>query len=376
MKILYHHRIASKDGQYVHIEELTNALMEQGHDIYFVCPKFMDEDDFGGEGGIAAKLKARLPGWFYEILELSYSFIIIYKLIVALIKFKPDFIYERYNLYQPVGVILAKLFRLPILLEVNAPLVEERIKYNRLSLPRFAKIIEHFTWRNATKILPVTQVLADIITTNAGLDGSKIHVIPNGINQNKVHLLQKSTKKEDDQSLIIGFIGFINPWHRLDRALEAIASVGNKEIRFICVGEGDIRPELEAQAKMLGIGDQVYFVGLVDRDQAFRYVSQFDIALQPSVTEYASPLKLFEYLAAGTLIIAPDMPNIREIVNEESALLFDPKSEDGFKSQLIKVLTSFDKLHRIQKAAQGLILDKQLTWQYNAKRVIAIANSI
>jgi glycosyltransferase involved in cell wall biosynthesis len=376
MKILYHHRIASKDGQYVHIEELTNALMEQGHDIHFVCPRFMDKDDFGGEGGIASKLKARLPGWFYEILELSYSLVIIYKLVVAIIKFKPDFIYERYNLYQPVGVILAKLFRLPILLEVNAPLADERIKHSGLALPRFAKIIEHFTWRNATKILPVTQVLARIIATNSGVESNKIHVIPNGINQNKIHLLQESTKKEGDLSLTIGFIGFINPWHRLDRALEAIAAVGNKDIRFICVGEGDIRPKLEAQAKALGIEEQVLFAGLVNREQAFQYVSQFDIALQPSVTEYASPLKLFEYLAAGTLIIAPDMPNIREIVNEESALLFDPKSEDGFKNQLMRALISSDELKEVQKAAQALIFDKQLTWQYNAKRVIDIANSI
>jgi glycosyltransferase involved in cell wall biosynthesis len=188
--------------------------------------------------------------------------------------------------------------------------------------------------------------------------------------------LQESTKKEGDLSLTIGFIGFINPWHRLDRALEAIAAVGNKDIRFICVGEGDIRPKLEAQAKALGIEEQVLFAGLVNREQAFQYVSQFDIALQPSVTEYASPLKLFEYLAAGTLIIAPDMPNIREIVNEESALLFDPKSEDGFKNQLMRALISSDELKEVQKAAQALIFDKQLTWQYNAKRVIDIANSI
>ena len=376
MKILYHHRVASKDGQYVHIEELTNALIEQGHEIHFVCPRFMDKDDFGGEGGIASRLKALLPGWFYEILELCYSLVIVCKLAIAIVKFKPDFIYERYNLYQPVGVILAKLFRLPILLEVNAPLADERMKYSRLSLPKLAKIIEHFTWRHATKLLPVTQVLGDIIVANSGVSRSKVYVIHNGINQNKIHILQDSSGKADKKTLTIGFIGFINPWHRLDRALEAIEAVGNKNVQFICVGEGDIRPELEAQAKRLGIEDQVQFTGLVSRQEAFEYVSKFDIALQPSVTEYASPLKLFEYLAAGTLIIAPDTPNIREIVDEESALLFDPKSDDDFKEQLIKALTSFNELCRLQKAAQALISDKQFTWQHNAERVINIADSI
>ena len=201
-------------------------------------------------------------------------------------------------------------------------------------------------------------------------------MIHNGINQNKIHILQDSSGKADKKTLTIGFIGFINPWHRLDRALEAIEAVGNKNVQFICVGEGDIRPELEAQAKRLGIEDQVQFTGLVSRQEAFEYVSKFDIALQPSVTEYASPLKLFEYLAAGTLIIAPDTPNIREIVDEESALLFDPKSDDDFKEQLIKALTSFNELCRLQKAAQALISDKQFTWQHNAERVINIADSI
>ena len=47
MKILYHHRIASKDGQFVHVEELTNALKEAGHEINFVSPGFTDDTDFG-----------------------------------------------------------------------------------------------------------------------------------------------------------------------------------------------------------------------------------------------------------------------------------------------------------------------------------------
>jgi glycosyltransferase involved in cell wall biosynthesis len=370
MKILYHHRIASKDGQYVHVEELTNAFLQAGHELLFVCPEFADKADFGDEGGIATKLKAKLPRSIYEILELGYSLLIAVKLIVAILKFKPDFIYERYNLYQPVGVIIARLFKLPILLEVNAPLVQERSKYSGLALPRFAKFIENFTWRKASFVLPVTQVLAQHVY-DAGVPEERVVVVPNGINEKVIAELDKrAAEREQSKDIVIGFTGFINPWHKLDKALDAIAQIGNKKIKFICVGEGDIRPQLEQQAKTLGIQDQVMFTGLVNREKVFDYVAQFDIALQPSVTEYASPLKLFEYLASASLVIAPDMPNIREILDETNSLLFKPDEPDDFKNKLVDALENFENYKSVRMAARAAIDQQGLTWQNNAERVI------
>ena len=180
MKILYHDRIASKDGQYVHIEELTKAFKEIGHTLVFVAPYYTNRANFGNDGGIVRNLKNNFPRSLYEILELSYSLVIVIKLIKTILINRPDFIYERYNLYQPAGVIIAKLFGIPLLLEVNAPLVDERSKYSGLSLRKLAKFIENFTWKRASLVLPVTQVLASIIQ-NTGVSADKIHVIHNGI---------------------------------------------------------------------------------------------------------------------------------------------------------------------------------------------------
>ncbi len=77
--------------------------------------------------------------------------------------------------------------------------------------------------------------------------------------------------------------------------------------------------------RRLGIASRVHFTGIVERDDVAKYVAAFDIALQPAVVAYASPLKLFEYLALGKAIVAPGQPNIREILtHEKNALLFDP----------------------------------------------------
>lgn len=372
LKVLYHHRIASKDGMYVHVEELTHAMLEKGVTLEFVCPGFNEKSEFGSEGGFAAKLRAKLPPALYELLELAYSLIVGFKLIRALLRFKPHFIYERYNLYQPVGVILARLFRKPILLEVNAPLADERKKHNGLKLYAFAKWIERFTWRQATYVLPVTDVLADYVRA-AGVPEDRIVVIPNGINQNVFERLPKVSPESTKSQIVIGFTGFINPWHRLDLALEAIAQHRDRDVRLICVGDGTILPQLKAKAQQLGIADKVEFTGLVTRDKIFDYVAQFDITLQPDVTAYASPLKLFEYLAVGSLVIAPRTRNILEILSDENALLFEPKNVDDFAAKLGQAIDEYEALMPLRQNAQNLIEQRGLTWQGNAERVLQLA---
>jgi len=372
MKILYHHRIASKDGMYVHVEELTNAMLEQGVDLHFVCPGFSHNAEFGSEGGFSAKLRARLPSAAYEVLELGYSLLIAIKLINAIIRFKPEVIYERYSLYQPAGVFVAKLFGIPLLLEVNAPLAEERKKHNRLRLYSLAKRIENYTWRNASWVLPVTNVLADYIRQSVAVE-DRIRVVANGVNKKVFDRLPEVKVKAPGTEIVIGFTGFINPWHRLDLALEAMAAHKDKNIKFVCVGEGDVRKELVLQSERLGIADQVKFTGLVGRDKVFDYVSTFDIALQPAVTDYASPLKLFEYLAVGSLVIAPRTENILEVINDASAILFENDNLLDFSEKLSDAIANYNELYPIRVKAQQLIEGRGLTWQKNAERIVALA---
>lgn len=375
MKILYHHRIASKDGQFVHVEELTNALIEQGHQLYFVAPKVNENADFGGDGGFVSKLKKALPKALYELLELSYSLWVFIKLVVAIIKFKPDVIYERYNLHQPAGVLAAKLFRLPLLLEINAPLVEERSKYSGLALQGFAKKIENFTWRTASHCLPVTDVLADYLR-KISIPESKITVIHNGVRQQFIDEMMLQDINSHKKEIVIGFTGFIHPWHGMDKALEAIAEHKELPLRLICVGDGNILSDLRQQAEQLGIADKVDFKGLVTRDKVLDYVKEFDIALQPDVTAYASPLKMFEYMAVGALIVAPKTPNIEEILSDDTAIFFDKGDKVAFKEALTTAITSYQALDEKRRAVKQSVLDKHFIWQKNARRVVDLAKEL
>ena len=126
MKILYHHRIKSKDGQAVHIEELIGALRRRGAEVVVACPEGFAQDPFGHDPKLLSRLKAGLPRSLYEILELGYNIPASFRLIKAWRRSGADVLYERYNLYLLAGVILKRLFGVPLLLEVNAPLARER----------------------------------------------------------------------------------------------------------------------------------------------------------------------------------------------------------------------------------------------------------
>lgn len=375
MKILYHHRTRSKDGQYVHIVELIHALRKSGHEVIVVAPAAMENAKFGDDAGVVATMKRFLPRFFYELLEFAYSLVAYRRLRSAVLAHRPDCLYERYNLFQPAGVWLKKRFGLPMLLEVNAPVFEERSKYGGISLRALARWSERYVWRGADFVLPVTAVLAERVRA-AGVSAARIAVIPNGINPEHfgraLPVDEAKAKLGLEHRLVLGFTGFIRDWHGLDRVVDFVADRGaDSGLHLLVVGDGPARESLQAQAKRRGIADRVTFTGIIERERVPAHVAAFDVALQPSVVPYASPLKLFEYLAMGRAIVAPASPNIMEVLSDgENAVLFDPDRTDGMVRALDRVCGDGELRRRIAEGARNTIAERGLTWDHNAERVI------
>jgi len=370
MKILYHHRIASKDGQYVHVEEIIKAFRQLGHEVIIVAPKIAENSEFGSDGGWVDVLKAKLPKAFYELLEFSYSFYAFLKLCKAIIKHKPDCIYERCNIFLPAGIWAKKLFKLPLQLEVNSPLYQERKKYGGIALDGLAKWSEIYAWRNADRVLPVTHVMARYIKA-VGVPEENISVIPNGVDTSIF-----KPKDADNRAvrfagkLVVGFVGFCREWHKLDQVLELLAKEQRNDVFFLLVGDGPVISELKAQAKTLGFEKQFEATGLVKREDMPYWLDQMDIALQPAVTPWASPLKMIEYLAKGLAIVAPDSDNIKELLDDKSALLFN-ENKLSLMLEKIHLLIENDSLRKeLSTNAAKTITQLNLSWEGNAQLII------
>lgn len=371
MRILYSHRIQSRDGQSVHVEELISAFREAGHEVLVVGPRFYEQSDFGGESATIARLRRLLPGLLGELAELAYNVPAWWRLRRAFRSFRPDFVYERCNLYFLAGALLARLDRATLLLEVNAPLAEERARFGGLRLRALAFALERWTWRSATRVLPVTRVLGDRLVA-AGVAEERIRVMPNGIVLDRFPPRAQPTRA---QGVVLGFVGFVRAWHGLDTVIDALEQQPEAAtLTLVVVGDGPVRMALEQQAERLGVAGRVRFTGLVAHDQVAGHVLGFDIALQPSVTAYASPLKIFDYMAAGCAIVAPDQPNIREILeHEHTALLFDPADPAAQWAAISRLLR--DPAYRLALGARAraTLIARDHTWRGNATRIAALA---
>jgi glycosyltransferase involved in cell wall biosynthesis len=371
MRILYSHRINSHDGQGVHVMELVRALRAAGHEVHLVGPSFFEQAEFGGESRLVAFARRLLPGVLSELAELAYNIPAYLKLKAAWRAQKPDFVYERCNLYFLTGAWLARRHKVPLFLEVNSPLADEREKHGGLRLPWLARRLERTTWRSATRVLPVTHVLADILAAN-GVDPARITVIPNGIDPAR---FPPRAAPASPAEITLGFVGFVRAWHGLDRVIEGMAGAAARS-RLIVVGEGPAVPDLQALATRLGIAHRVHFAGLVPPDQVGAYVRDFDIALQPSATPYASPLKIFDYMAAGCAIVGPDQPNIREILTHaKTALLFNPSAPGAMWESIKTLIADADLRRRLGEAARAHLERCDFTWAANASRVITLAQA-
>jgi glycosyltransferase involved in cell wall biosynthesis len=372
LKILYHHRIRSKDGQYVHIAELIQALRKLGHVVILVGPPAVEKAKFGDDAGVIAILKRFCPRFAYELMELAYAVMAYLRLRKAALAHQPDCLYERYNLFQPAGVWLKRRFNLPMLLEVNAPLFEERARHDGIALARFARWWERYTWRGADRVLVVTEVLAKRVES-AGVSRENIVVMSNGINLDEFSgELDKEQAKRQlglQGRLVLGFTGFLRDWHGLEKVIELLPGA-DAAWHLLVVGDGPARDSLEKRATALNVTNRLTITGVVGREQVAAHVAAFDIALQPAVVDYASPLKLFEYMALGRPIVAPAQPNIMEILTDgEDALLFDPRDPRGLGKAIERLCRDAGLRQRIGEAARRTIRSRRLTWTDNATRV-------
>lgn len=377
LKILYHHRVASMDGQAVHIQELIAALRARGHEVVVSSPSGAEDQEFGATNPMVNFLRRRLPRVLYEFAEILYSLRSYMHLAREINRHRPDVIYERYNLYVFAGIWCRRRYSLPLLLEVNAPIAEERSAYGGLAFPRLASRAQSYVWRRADRVLPVTQVLAGYVE-QAGVPVERIAVIGNGVDMARFTSRRDrdSAKRELglDKRVVLGFVGFVREWHGLDRILRWMhQSPSGRDVQFVIVGEGPARPALEQQAKDLGISARIHFVGLATRDEIPDWLAAFDIALQPAVVAYASPLKLFEYLAMGCAVVAPNQPNILEVLTDgENARLFEDADEPSLWSALDDLVGDPSLRQRLGDEARRTITARNLTWGANADRVIGL----
>jgi glycosyltransferase involved in cell wall biosynthesis len=152
-------------------------------------------------------------------------------------------------------------------------------------------------------------------------------------------------------ALVVGTIGRLSAQKGQRDLLAAAAQVTRdfQDVRFVLVGDGDLRPQLEAQAAALGLGDRIVFAG--HRTDMPAVLAAIDVVCISSTYE-GTPLALFEAMAAGKPIVSTAVDGCREVLSEEhTGLLTPPQDPDRLARALLRLRRDPDLRRRLGAAA-------------------------
>lgn len=379
LRILYHHRIRADDGQAVHVRELIAALRGRGHQVLECALVQKAAATRPGDGAASASRfwrRLRLPRAAVEVLEILYSGRGRARLLAAARGFHPDLVYERHALHCRAGLDVARRLGIPLLLEVNSPMCDEMARLGLLRFPRRARTTERAVLQGADRVLAVTRVLGELLVER-GARPDAVRIVPNGADPARYGPAARAAGGEVRRRLglpgdafLVGFVGYVRPWHRLDLMLQAMARPGLARVHLLLVGSGPALAELRAAAAGAGLGPRLHAVGEVPPELVPTHVLACDAALIAGINAYASPLKLFDSLAAGVPTLAPDQPNLREIlVPDDNGLLFRAGSADALAAALGALLADPQRAAAIGARGRQSLLQNRWTWDGNAERV-------
>jgi glycosyltransferase involved in cell wall biosynthesis len=369
MKISYisNSQIPSKTANSIHVMKMCQAFSRNGHDVTLLAPDniddYMDKEyDTYQYYGVSdcfdivkqPWLKVKGRGYIYAILAAFWAK-----------KNRTDLVYGR-NLF---GCLISSLLGIPVIFESHAP----DWKRSRISKMLFKQMINK---KKLIKIVVITKSLKKDLIENYPEKNVRVQVSPDGADPIS-H--QGSDIKLSDMGgkLNVGYVGHLYPGKGMEIINCLVRNCSNYNFHIIGGHDQDVMRWRERLSDCVN----VEFYGHVPHSMAEEYVVKMDVVLLPnqpvvSVTEkdeigkWTSPLKMFEYMAAGKPIIASDIPVLREILrNNINSILCKHDKIDEWVAALDSLCENKALAKMIATNAKKEFLTKY-TWAARAKRVI------
>jgi glycosyltransferase involved in cell wall biosynthesis len=378
-------------GASVHVRETVAALRGLGHVVKpflanLASPDGEARDDYTEMplGGGAADVLALLAqedaiGGSHLLKEwrsLQFAEYAQKLLMPELQAFRPDFIYERYALFAYAGLELARALKVPLLLEVNAPLAEEQATYRELVLRRTAERLEARIFRAADAVIVVSRELA-AYALRLGVPDDRIEVLPNGVNETLMDPAADGAAVRRrygiDGKRVVGFVGSLKPWHDLDTLLAAARLLHETDERYhlLVVGDGPRMDSIRSRAE-----PHVTCTGAVPYEHVPACLAALDVAVVPLARDghsYFSPLKLYEAMAVGRPVIGARIGEIADaIVEGQTGLLYAPGDAEDLARCVREVLDMPGAGAQLGIDARRWVVANR-TWGGNARRIGEVA---
>ena len=327
---------------------MCNAFASAGYKVTLAMQK---NDDFENnakefiyhtfEGGIDFEIKT----WNQKCKRLFLNRMLVKRSIVRIVKQnKPDMIFTR------------DAYILRSLIKFNVPLIYEshnaRLHTRHTILHKFLekRLLHVARSPNFQCLVSISESLSKY-WRQKGVPGKKLFAWHDGFDASlfKNHIDKNAAKSKLNLSVdktIVTYTGGLYP----SRDIENIVHLAKEfpDVHFLVIGGPEKNRQYFQKLSQKKAVSNVNFMGFVEHNLIPYYLYASDIllalwSLKVPTINYCSPLKVFEYMAAGRTIVAHDFPTIREVLeNEKDSILCEPDNFDSLKSALSKALIEQD----------------------------------
>jgi glycosyltransferase involved in cell wall biosynthesis len=347
-------------GASVHLRCLTAALSRAGHEVVVACRRLDGPNP--PPDAVEISVLPESPGeqreWLDELLRGR----------------RIDAVLERYSLESGPALAAARRFDIPFLLEVNAPLVDEAVRFRGLTDPEPLRKREHRLLRSADAVIVVSEALRRHAVAN-GAAPERVRVIPNGVDQ---EMFDRANGKAIRRRLnlegqvVVGFVGSLKPWHGVRELIEAFIRLP-RSASLLLVGDGPERPAIAAAVETPKVSDRVRMIGRIAHAEVPAYLHAMDIGVAPYQRQpafYFSPLKVVEYLAAGLPVVASAQGELGDLIGP-AGVVVTPGSVDALAVALCRLVSNRSLRSSMSGCARAQVAER--SWDRVVKQIEATA---
>ncbi|HET6795038.1 MAG TPA: glycosyltransferase family 4 protein, partial [Acidimicrobiales bacterium] len=286
-------------GASVHVRAISSALQARGHDVTVACAR-TGSGNPPPEVEQVVELARAGPGDISPLVAATGA----------------EAVVERYSLCATAGLEAARAAGVPLVVEVNAPLVWEAARYRGFTDIAAGLAAETALFEGATAVPTVSRALQRYVSSVA--PATPVHWVPNGVDPDRFHTPPAAVPGVGPDATVVGFVGSMKPWHGVADLLAAFGQLAASYpgLHLVVAGsgpeEGPVRDAVPA-----ALAARVHLLGALPHSDIPGLVARFDIAVapyRPSEDFYFCPLKVLEYLAAGRPVVYPELGDMPELV--------------------------------------------------------------
>jgi len=364
MKITYigNTIIPSRLANSIHIMKMCQALTDNSHDVTLIIPDRKLESE-----------QTNLPLFEYYNIKKSFKivkvpwsqkrgkfFLYAFQAVLKAKKSKPDLIYTRFLFAGFFSI----LFRQPTILELHQP-----IEIKSLEDILFKIILKS---PHLIKIVVISKTLMEHIKSNYK-SSVEIQISPDGADSNTA---TNTISFENDAILQIGYVGNLYPGKGMELIIKLADMYPQGHFHIIGGSENDIQYWKKQTDKLANIS----FYGFIPPSQTDIYRISCDVLIAPyqhvvhsiiasNLSEWMSPLKIFEYMAAKRPIIASDLIVLKEVLHHnKNSLLCDPENPTEWRDALHSLENKQTRTRISQQAYDDFCT--KYTWKKRAHTIL------